>query len=559
MHSLAVGEDLLHLIQGLQIQPLRAAIDAAFQGSTPSLEVEANEPAGDRPLHLRLLCQPLPPMVENDTVDGVAIIVIDITDLAITRRQLEQQLGRAGADVTRLEAAVERLAEANRALLEGNQELTSVNVELQSANEEFLISNEEAQAAAEEIETLNEELQATNEELETLNEELQATVEELNTTNEDLQARSLEVQDVALTLEAQRQESEAARRQLEAILATMSDAVMVVGGDGRITLRNAAYAARFGDELPAAQDARGVDLPAEELPQRRAARGEDFELEFTARTLDGERRWFEASGSPLRHGGVQPGGVVVIRDITERSLRRFQERFVALASHELRSPLTALRGYLQLLDRGLDPEAERQRGYAQAALAQAGELAALVDDLQDLSRADAGEFPVRPERLDLLPLVLEVAEVARALTAQRLELETPDAPVLVDGDPRRLRQVLLNLLTNAVRYAPGSERIVLRLRAAGGEAEMQVQDFGPGIPAAELPDLFTRYFRLARDRQAGGQGLGLGLFISRALIRAQGGSIDVQSEEGAGTTFTIRLPLAPAPPGPSSPNREGGS
>jgi two-component system CheB/CheR fusion protein len=122
----------------------------------------------------------------------------------------------------------------------------------------------------------------------------------------------------------------------------------------------------------------------------------------------------------------------------------------------------------------------------------------------------------------------------------------------VKGDATRLSQVVLNLLTNAARHAPDSPRIELRLRREEGEATLEVQDYGPGIPAADLPHLFDRFYQAVR--RTAEDGLGVGLFITRELVRAHGGAIEVRSTEGAGATFTVRLPLwaAPDEPGPSS-------
>ena len=178
-------------------------------------------------------------------------------------------------------------------------------------------SSEESQAATEEVETLNEELQATNEELETLNEELQATVEELNTTNDDLQSRSVELQDLTLSLEDQRRSSEIERRGCRR-------SGQHVGRDGGgLQRRHADVDQRcFDRAFPpgvALLDARGKDpLGDDASPLRRAARGEAFRMRFAIDGVDGGRRVFEASGEPINGPGDQPGGVVIIRDVTER-------------------------------------------------------------------------------------------------------------------------------------------------------------------------------------------------------------------------------------------------
>ena len=157
------------------------------------------------------------------------------------------------------------ISDLNHTLLAANQQLVEVNLELRTGNEDLLVGREEAEAAAEEIKTLNEEMQATNEELVTVNEELEATVEELHTANDDLTARGHELQRLATSLEQQHQLSEAARIQLEAILLSMGDALVVVDATGSIELKNAAYDRMFGrsDALLLAQDAAGKALPPE--------------------------------------------------------------------------------------------------------------------------------------------------------------------------------------------------------------------------------------------------------------------------------------------------------
>jgi two-component system CheB/CheR fusion protein len=270
-------------------------------------------------------------------------------------------------------------------------------------------------------------------------------------------------------------------------------------------------------------------------------------MTFTLPGADGARRWFEATGQPIQSAGVDQGSVVVIRDITDRSLRRMQEEFLALISHELRTPLTPIHGYLTLLSQL--PQTESADGRARRYLARVQEqmqrLQRLVDDLLEVERLQAGKLQLEREAVDLVPLVQGLVEALQATTeGPRVELAIAEAPLVVSGDATRLSQVVLNLLTNAARHAPDSPRIELRLRREAGEATLEVQDYGPGIPAATLPHLFDRFYqgagRTARD------GLGVGLYITRELVRAHGGAIEVRSSEGAGATFTVRLPLLAA-------------
>jgi two-component system CheB/CheR fusion protein len=280
IHSSAIGEDFIHLAQSVPSTALRAAVDAAFRGQTmvTVFQVATAEVGSTEARYLQITCAPEKFDAETGPVESVVIIVADVSTVMRERRELEQTQARQQAESERLASLVTRLTETNRQLLEANEELTTTNAELRSSNEELLVANEEAQAATEEVETLNEELQATNEELETLNEELQATVEELNTTNDDLQARSVELLEMAAVEERVRRAAEAERARVEAILLSISDAVLVVDREGRTVLTNAAYAQMFGapDADLAATDFEGAPLPSEGTPRQRAPRGESI-------------------------------------------------------------------------------------------------------------------------------------------------------------------------------------------------------------------------------------------------------------------------------------------
>ena len=237
---------------------------------------------------------------------------------------------------------MEGLVEANQRLLAANEEVTSQNAALRTDNEEYLLHTEEAQAAIEEADTLNEEMQATNEELETLNEELQATVEELNTTNSDLVVQGEALRKLTEELKVQQQHSEREKAQLEAIMASMTDALVVVDAQGKVLLTNAAYQEllRTTEGLVLLDEEGEKPLSIEDTPLARAARGEAFNLNFNFRDPVGSRHWLEAIGQPVRGEDMGDRGVVVMRDITERSLWRLQEQFLSLVGHELRTPIT---------------------------------------------------------------------------------------------------------------------------------------------------------------------------------------------------------------------------
>lgn len=365
------------------------------------------------------------------------------------------------------------------------------------------------------------------------------TMADLREVNEQLLIAGLREQELAAVLEAE-------RAQLAAILAGIGDAVLVVDTAGMPVRTNAAYRRLAGaaDAPLVPQNVQGWPLPPDETPQARAARGETFSMEFTLTAADGSRRWCEANAQPLHEGGAGHA-VVVIRDITERSLRRLQDEFLAMVSHELRTPLSAAQGFLGLVLRTLQRDGgdkERLIGYASSALHSLHQLGGLVRDLVDAARLESGKVELMFDTVDLVALVTQTVEMARILpSAPQISLDAATAPLWVRGDASRLEQVVLNLIANAITHAPGP--IDLRLYQQGGEVTLEVRDYGPGIAAAALPHLFSRFYQVASGDRSSHGGLGLGLYICRELVGAHGGRIEVASTEGVGTTFTVWLPL----------------
>ena len=228
----------------------------------------------------------------------------------------------------------------------------------------------------------------------------------------------------------------------------------------------------------------------------------------------------------------------IMLDRLER-LFRTQQRFIADISHELRTPLTTIRGNVDLMRRMdcLD------RPSLDAIQAESDRVIRLVGDLLLLAQTDAGQT-IRREKVELDTVMLEVFRQMRPL-AEGIELiigEEDQAVILGDAD--RIKQLMLNLVDNAIKYTPQGGRVTLGLRRTEREAVLTVADTGIGIPAEDLAHIFERFYRVdkARSRTAGGTGLGLS--IVQWIAQAHGGRIDVQSEVGKGTTFTVRLPLA---------------
>lgn len=545
IHGLAVGEDLIHLVESISTDDLRAAIDEAFTDEAPaSLEEVATAEMGmGERRYLHVTCLPRTALSSSQRAPTVIIAVFDVSPMVHRRLEVEASEREVRAELERLTGLMTKLGETNERLLAANDELAGQEEALRTTNEEYAAAVAEAQATSEELEAYSEELQASNEELETLNEEVRATVEELNLSNADLDVRARE-------LAEQRAVIEESRAQLAAILEGMSDAVAVVDASGQLVRTNPAYDALIesvGGRLQPL-DERVEPLPPDQTPFARAQRGEGFNTDFILMDQDGQRRWFEATGQPFKSGGVN-GGLLILREITEHRARALQQQFVSVASHELRTPLTSLNGYLQRHLRLL----RRQDGgddlieSASAAFDQSKRLARLIDELLDLGRIERGALDLRLEPVDLGAVTARAIAVARGLDERheiRLDDSNGDPLLLVHGDADRLDNVVINLLTNAIKHSLDGSPIEVRLSATDGWAAIEVRDRGEGISAADLPQLFTRFYRVAG--QSGSGGLGLGLYVSRETVTAHGGEITVDSQEGHGATFVVRLPLLKA-------------
>lgn len=220
-----------------------------------------------------------------------------------------------------------------------------------------------------------------------------------------------------------------------------------------------------------------------------------------------------------------------------------QKRFVADVSHELRTPLTAIRGHLELIKRyGMDDES------FEAVQSEVDRMSRMVSDLLLLAKADYGGITLNVEPLDLDTVVSEVYREARVLGKDRnLKITVRDfEPVRINGDADRLKQLLLNLISNAIKFTPEGGEIAINLRKNLRNAIMEVQDTGIGISAEDMARVFDRFFQADSSRVRGvagrGEGVGLGLSIAKWIAEAHGGQISVKSEVGVGTTFSVTIP-----------------
>jgi two-component system sensor histidine kinase BaeS len=247
-------------------------------------------------------------------------------------------------------------------------------------------------------------------------------------------------------------------------------------------------------------------------------------------------------------------------EVRRAELDRLKDEFVLTASHELRSPLTSVQGFAELLMLERDSLTPRQAETVEVILDNCRHLVRLLNDLLDLARSDAGRLSIRPQPTEVAPLVEDVVRTMRAQTeagGQVLSEQVEPGLPPINVEPDRIRQILVNLLTNAHEYSPKGASIGVAARAVGAEVEITVSDDGPGIPAEQLEHIFERFTRGDAGLTQRVGGTGLGLAISKSLADLHGGSISAESTVGQGSAFRLRLPVAP-PSGPAGDGAAGG-
>jgi two-component system phosphate regulon sensor histidine kinase PhoR len=338
------------------------------------------------------------------------------------------------------------------------------------------------------------------------------------------------------------------RAQLQAIVAGMVEGVLAVDEEDRLLFCNRAAAELLGS---AAQDAVGrrlrevarlADLPKLLAQARRGGPGhQEIVLHHAGaeRVLDVHVTRFD--------GGQTRGLVIVLHDITDlRRLERIRRDFVANVSHELKTPLTSIKGFVETLLGGAIDDQENNVRFLQKIDTHVERLTNLVRDLLSLARIESQEGPLKLRPVDCHSIVREAVarhEVAIKQHGLRCTAELDGKPTVVLGDHEAITQILDNLLDNAVKYTPQAGEIRVRLRRGDGEACIEVEDTGIGIPKSDLDRVFERFYRVdrARSRELGGTGLGLS--IVKHLAQAMKGTVRVESELGKGSRFTVCLRL----------------
>ncbi len=362
------------------------------------------------------------------------------------------------------------------------------------------------------------------------------------------------------------QEVERSRKQTEVLLSSIGDGVFAVDGTLRIIEFNRAAAALTGfapaeayghqyAEVVQLVDENSARLPLDPIEQAIQQRRPLRVLhELYLRRKDGSRLPIAISAAPLMalvEGDSVfsvTGCVVVFNDVShEREVDRMKTEFISIASHQLRTPMTGVKGALSLLiDEVLGPLNGEQKQYLSRAYEANERLIALVNDLLNVSRIEQGRLTMQFEEVDLEPMlraVISDLQVRASRYGQQISLECENqGPFQVRGDRMRLRDVFSNLVDNAIKYTPEKGHITLRLAGGANLVSVEISDTGVGIPADQLPALFQKFTRIPNPLSNREFGTGLGLYFVKSVVELHQGQIDVESHPGQGTTFRVRLP-----------------
>ena len=337
---------------------------------------------------------------------------------------------------------------------------------------------------------------------------------------------------------------EIGRRQLESILASTPDPVLVTDRENRLLLAN-----------PAAWQALGIAADEKHVPVENAIAqpalkkllSENSSEKQSAEITLSNGQTFLATASPIIAEGQSVGRVCILRDVTRfKELDTLKSEFVATVSHDLRSPLTLMRGYATMLEMVGELNSQQQ-GYVRKIIAGVENMSRLVNNLLDLGRIEIG-VGLQVETISVLDILERVTSALQLQANQKniaLTVETsPDLPRLIEADQALLHQAIYNLVENAIKYTPEGGKVHVRAYSAEGTITFEIQDTGIGIPSEEQPRLFEKFYR-GKQREARAQhGTGLGLAIVRSIAERHGGRVWVNSQAGKGSTFFLQVPLS---------------
>ena len=350
-----------------------------------------------------------------------------------------------------------------------------------------------------------------------------------------------------------------------------SDALFAGAGDGIVVVDRELRLVRFNDAMEALcgqvrarvlrglapvvlhfESTDGITLQGDEYPLAAVfADGKSRTMELLLFEASGERRWVSGTFSPIRDPGSEEPvlALAILRDITQqKEIEQLQRDFVSIVSHELRAPLTAIKGFaktLVLKDEELSPATRRE--FLSTVNEQAERLARLVDDLLQVSRIDANRVRVEWTELDLDGVIHDLmSQFHSKWGSRRVIIDTSRGLPLLRADRAKLEEILINLIDNAIKYSPQWTPVRVAGRVVGDEIEIAIQDRGFGIAPEDAAELFQKFHRVSTPATRDIGGTGLGLYIVKGLVEAHGGRVWVESVPDAGSTFSFTIPRARA-------------
>jgi PAS domain S-box-containing protein len=406
---------------------------------------------------------------------------------------------------------------------------------------DVVLAKQEVELTSNDLNSLNEELAASNEELQSTNEELATVNEELAITNDEL----IETQAVLQRANENLAESEG---RFNFLLNAIPQQVWTARPDGELNYVNEVVSSDFGktqDEI-VGQGWQAFIHP-DDLQQclnkwlAALKSGKEYLVEFRLLFADDNYHWHLARAVPL----IEDGEITMwLGTNTNIELQKRNElkkdEFLSIASHELKTPLTSIKAFNQLLQRS--PDIEKMREFAGKSAAHVIRLEKLISDLLDVTRLNAGKMAYDMQEFDFHDMLLESVESVQTIAPNHQLIIECDSNMPFTGDRFRLEQVVINFLTNAVKYSPDGKKVIVNCQVKDGHLIVSVQDFGIGIARENLDKLFDRYYRVDNTAMRF-DGLGLGLYISSEILKRHQGSFWIESEEGQGSTFYFRLPL----------------
>lgn len=371
--------------------------------------------------------------------------------------------------------------------------------------------------------------------------------DEIGTLGESINTMGRSLQEFVTSIESQ-------RNRLEIILNSTTESIMAINQEGRIILANAATKelTQRGQEI-VGQYINDVFTWKQDL--------QTFVIDYTKPGVNiyANLQYTDASGithylklivAKLKNESEPqaPQAIITVHDETKsRELENMKVDFVSMAAHELRTPLAATRGYLELITYKEGAKiAPDVKNYLQQALKSTSELGSLIDNLLGVTRIERGTLTLHPEKLDLAADIQQAIQSANFAAADKritLHYDGPASGCFIIADQLSFHEVINNLLTNAIKYTDTGGDVIVTLSHEGSNYVARFKDTGIGIPKQALPNLFTKFYRVHGGLNSGSTGTGLGLFIAKSIIERHGGTIGVVSEEGIGSTFTITVPV----------------